>query len=119
MGDRIRFISHQGKQILLVDISRLPKNSPRRLIDLPPTPLGVELAGQSRNAQYGGSAESSAHSILGILGDLGLVGVCALALLFVLMWKQVRRRGSWLAPAACGALIMTGILIFIEILFNV
>jgi hypothetical protein len=100
--------------LLLVDISRLPKDSPRRLIDLPPTPLGVELAGQSRNGRYGGSAESSAHSILGILGDLGLVGVFALWLLFVLIWKQVRRQGSWLAPAACGALIMTSILIFID-----
>jgi len=102
--------------LLLVDISRLPKDSPRRLIDLPPTPLGVELAGQSRsrNPIYGGSAESSAHSVLGILGDLGLVGVCALWLLFVLIWKQVRRRGSWLAPAACGALIMTSIIIFID-----
>jgi hypothetical protein len=100
--------------LLLVDISRLPKDSPRRLIDLPPTPLGVELAGRSRNPIYGGSAESSAHSILGILGDLGLVGVCALWLLFVLIWKQVRRRGSWLAPAACGALIMTSIVIFID-----
>jgi hypothetical protein len=100
--------------LLLVDISRLPKNSPRRLLELPPTPLGVELAGQSRSAHFGGSAESSAHSILGILGDLGLVGVCGFALLFVRMWKQVRRSGSWLAPAACGALVMTTILIFID-----
>jgi hypothetical protein len=100
--------------LLLVDLSRLPKDSPRRLIDLPPTALGVELAGQSRSPHAGGSAESSAHSILGIFGDLGLVGVCGLALLFIQMWRQVRRTGSWLAPAACGALVMTSILIFID-----
>jgi len=63
---------------------------------------------------YGGSVESAASSVLGVAGDLGLVGLAALGLLFVAMWRRAGRSTSWLAPAGRAGLLMVAALSVID-----
>jgi hypothetical protein len=49
-----------------------------------------------------------------VMGDLGLVGVAALAMLFVAIWKRSGRSRSWLAPAGRTALVMVAALSLVD-----
>jgi hypothetical protein len=89
--------------LLLVDAK---PGSPLDFIGLEPTDLGVELRFATTSEEYGGSVESAASSALGVAGDLGLVGLAALVMLFIGIWKRAGRSTSWLAPAGRAALLM-------------
>jgi hypothetical protein len=97
--------------LLLIDPR---EGSPLKFIGVEPTQLGLDLFAATSDQLYGGSVESAASSILGVAGDLGLVGVAALAMLFLGMWKRTGRSRSWLAPAGRAALLMVGALSLID-----
>jgi hypothetical protein len=88
--------------------------SPLDFIGLEPTDLGVELRFATSKPTYGGSVESAASSALGIAGDLGLVGIAALATLFIVMWRRMGTSSSWLAPAGRAALLILAPLSLID-----
>ena len=88
--------------------------SPLEFIGLEPTDLGVELRFATSVEGYGGSAESAASSALAVAGDLGVVGLAALGMLFIAMWRQAGKSTSWLAPAGRAALLMVASLSVID-----
>jgi hypothetical protein len=88
--------------------------SPLEFIGLEPTELGVELRFATSTEGYGGSVESAASSALAVAGDLGLLGLAALGMLFIVMWRRAGKSTSWLAPAGRAALIMVAPLSLID-----
>ena len=105
--------------ILLTERMMKP-GSPLEALGLRPTAEGIRVVNSSRTGVTcggcpgGGSAEAYASTVYGIQGDLGFLGTFALIGLFVALWRGVGRGGGWLAPAAQAALVMTGVLIWID-----
>lgn len=99
---------------LLLTPTLLKETSPLAALDLPPTDVGLGISGLSRNPAYGGSAESFASSVVGIIGDLGLLGVAATAWLFVAIWRELGRWRNWLMTTGRAILLMSVILSFID-----
>jgi hypothetical protein len=98
---------------LLLAPQMLKETSPLAAIHLPPTSESLQIVSESRSVN-GGSAESLASGTLGMVGDLGLAGLAMLVVLFGGIWREIGRAGTWLAPAAKSALVMTAVLLFID-----
>jgi hypothetical protein len=97
----------------LLLISAEATGSPLTFLGLDPTPEALEIAASTRS-EYGGSAESASSTALGVIGDLGVLGLAGVGLLFWRMWQELGRSPNWLGPAARGALVLTGMLIFVD-----
>jgi hypothetical protein len=78
------------------------------------TPLALEYSRKSKSTLFGGSAESAASSMLGVIGDLGILGLVCLSFMFIGIYRAANRVNSWLLPAMAAALIMTFGLSFID-----
>lgn len=121
-GDPARLVFGSGpgtsgsRASLLLTAPEFEQGSPLAALQLPPTEIGLELRKKDDIARqrYGGSAETSASTALGIIGDLGLAGFISVIALFVGIWRRAGRIGSWLAPAIRASICLISLLIFLD-----
>lgn len=118
-SDRVALIIGSGpgtsasRASLLLTPSMMKEGSPLAFLGLPPTEEASRIANQTLDP-FGGSAEAFGSSALGVLGDLGLVGLLALVLFFISLWRRAGLSNSWIGTTVRMMSVMIGVLLFVD-----
>jgi hypothetical protein len=98
---------------LLTGQGEFEEGSPLGFLNLPPTDIGLELRGRTRDP-FGGSAEDFRSSSLAFFGDLGIVGWIGLMIFLFQLWVETGRAKTWLGFAARAAVLLVSLMIFVD-----